>query len=226
MRFIVVLSGPSVAIVQPHLFSPRSRNAASKNDVKAVFSGPLLRRLEKGLALWKQLHGDENADNNDLFVIVTGADGDGSRPFTSASLMAQYYREHGVPSHKIIEEPLANNTIENAIRTLRIIKQCEKDNGMMRIVPEDVYQTSDTSLVTHKAFGPVKEIHVVTSNFHLYRTSCIFTYYAEKVSLPIIMFIGSEDNLTRQEADKHREIEQFALTNLDKNIQRYEELFG
>jgi uncharacterized SAM-binding protein YcdF (DUF218 family) len=117
----------------------------------------LIKRLEKA----NQIHNKYNK------IIVSGGNVEKKALYSEALVMEKYLiNNFDIPKNKIIKETKSQNTIENAIKTLKTIKKLNN----------------------------VNDISVLTSRFHMKRTKIIFNtiFYNENYSL---YFISSSNGL-------------------------------
>lgn len=160
MKFIIIISGPSIAL---------------DSNGKMIPISCLKARLDRGLELWEEL----SSQYPDLFIIMSGADGDGSRPIPSSTIMKEYFVARGVPDYRILEDPKAQSTIENAINTTKLMNNCELNGGLMQIAPK--ISQNDGYLPTYGRCGSVTNVWLVTSEFHIERSKVIYTFFLSKM---------------------------------------------
>lgn len=109
------------------------------------YPSPILKsRLDKGLEIYEQ----EPIDK----IILTG--GPVYNNFVEAEVMAVYCIEHGVPTDKIVMEPSAKNTYENA----RMVNRLIEDEGYTNVI-------------------------IVTSAFHARRAKHFFSKHIDKTRI-------------------------------------------
>jgi len=188
MRFLIIISGPSIKF--------------RESSVGGYEIGEcLLPRLERGLTAWEEMA-------KDTLIIVSGGDGDGSRPIPSSTVMKQYLVEKGVPEKKIIEEPLATNTIENAMYCCKMMKD-EQENNMLSI----------------------NNVTLVTSDFHLERSRIIFEHFLArtfkeeedaKQRSPTTSYLSAPNGVTGKRLQFFLEGEERAMNNLKKRLELYD----
>lgn len=110
--------------------------------------------------------------NYDL-IIVSGGNVGRNKKLTESSVMKKYLVEkHLIDSKIIIEENNSSDTNENAIETFKIIKKLEN----------------------------VKNITIITSEFHLKRVKCVFSYYYKNCFK--LIFKSSKDNISKKILNK------------------------
>lgn len=159
MKFIIIISGPSIAL---------------DSNGKMVPASCLKARLDRGLDLWKEL----SPQYPDLFIIMSGADGDGSRPMPSSTIMKEYFVTRGVPDFRILEDPNAQSTVDNAINTTKLMDNCELNGGLMQVAPK--ISQNDGYSHTYERCGSVTNIWLVTSEFHIERSKAIYRFFLSK----------------------------------------------
>lgn len=150
MRFIVVISGPSIEF---------------NSEGKPIMKECLLFRMEKALAIWQEM----TPHHDDIFIITSGWDGDGTRGLSSSTVMKNYLVEHGVPTYRVFEDRRASSTRENALNCCALMIKCAKDG---------VLQMRDTSSddSPYQYVGPIRDICLVTSEFHIKRSAFLFEH--------------------------------------------------
>lgn len=178
MNYIIILSGPSIrASGKPGTYTP----------IDCLRS-----RLDRGLEVWSELTGGRcGADK--VRIIVTGHnDGQGCFGPTSAQIMKQYLSEHQVPADHIIEEPLAKNTIENAIHSLQLLAPA------------------------------TKSLYVITSDFHIERARRIFEYFMKLFGISLLTgYVGATSSIEKEKLQLLVRNEKEAIGVLHENLEYY-----
>lgn len=196
MKFIVIISCNSIVF-------------DSKGDL--VPEGALKSRLDTGIELWRQLITEES----DIFLLVSGGHGDGSYPISASLIMKKYCISNGIPCERILEDPNALSTIENAINTCKLLHACEQNGGLMRIKDDNWYDQGYQQ--THRAFGPVTNLWIVTSQFHIERTKIIYDHFL-KLSFgnrPLkIDYTSSPNNISDEELIRRLSNEKRSMATL------------
>ena len=143
----------------------------------------LQNRLDKALNLY-----------HDSLIIVSGGRVQKQCIHTEAYVMKKYLMDiHNISSNKIIQESRSQNTIENAMYTLKIIQQ--------RNIPFD-------------------KIIVVSSSFHLKRVSYIFKYFYHDYNRKgNLMFISSNNGVTGKKLKNRIEKEKLYLKEFKDEYQ-------
>lgn len=123
-------------------------------------------RLEKCLELCLTM---EN-DGKDYLLILTGG---GSNPVSEASCMKKWLMDRGVAEEFLLIEDKSMSTIENAINTNNVINRYNT-----RMTSPTFYGCETTLYDGAKTicFREIKELLVLTSEFHMQRSKLIFDY--------------------------------------------------
>lgn len=140
----------------------------------------LIKRLEKA----NQIHNKYNK------IIVSGGVVEKKALYSEALAIEKYLIDNfGIPKNKIIKESKSQNTVENAVKTLKIIKKLNN----------------------------VKKITILTSKFHMKRTRVIFntTFYNENYNLSFVSSSNGldPDKLKWRDNQEKKYLKEFLLLN-------------
>ena len=107
-------------------------------------------RLDECIGVYHQIL-TERQEQQNIKIILSGRGHDCDKSGISESQVMFDYLKHEIPESNLIQESQSNNTIENAIYSYQLLKRLNLD------IKED-------------------RLHVITSDFHVKRSSIIFRH--------------------------------------------------
>jgi uncharacterized SAM-binding protein YcdF (DUF218 family) len=144
-----------------------------KNQSKYVPGEMLKMRLDAAIEAYVKFY------IKNLVIITSGRKGTGQdysidetgKGVNEASVMKHYLVEHGIPTQRIFEEGHSRNTVENCLYSYKLLNELERDLTIQELHPYSECEESAT-------IGPIDELYIITSDFHLPRSEKIFRHFA------------------------------------------------
>jgi uncharacterized SAM-binding protein YcdF (DUF218 family) len=145
-------------------------------------------RIELAFETYKKLH----TEGHPVLMIVSGGNSK-NRPLPESYLMKKKLMSLGVTESHIIEEPYSLNTIENILYSKSIISSLLESNYYcLYDLRPDLRPPCEDNDADFDISGPplkLSKIVIVSSEYHLYRSSLIVKHFGMPVS---VEYIGSK----------------------------------